>query len=79
MLDRIKKKIRIVLFVLALMICGFTLHSQTPPPPINHGNEGGPVGGSAPIGDGLWVLIIMGSAYALYKLYPLKQKISKQD
>lgn len=62
-----------------LMLMGSPLWSQVPPPPVNHNNEGGPVGGSAPIGDGTWLLIILGSAYGLYKIYPIRQKEINND
>ena len=47
------------------------LFAQVPPPPPNQGAGGGgtPVGGKAPIGSGLAVMLIMGVAYGGKKIY----------
>ena len=50
------------------------MKSQVPPTPSNHESEGGPVGGSAPIGDGTLILIFLAAAYASRKVYLIRKK-----
>jgi hypothetical protein len=58
----------IVLSVLAVFF-SLTLLAQAPPaPPSSASNGGGPVGGSAPIGSGVMMLLTMGAGYAIKKL-----------
>ncbi len=60
-----------------LMICGLALLSQTPPPPPNdpsNGGSNGPVGGGAPIGEGIAVLALLGLAYTAKKVFHLTKK-----
>ena len=47
-----------------------------PPPPPQGGDSGGSVGGSAPIGDGTLILILLASGYLLFRLrkYKLAEK-----
>ena len=73
-MSRIKKQILVIWLIMSLMVIGCPLFSQVPPTPTNHGDEGGPVGGSAPIGDGTLVLIFLAAAYGAYKVYFLKKK-----
>ncbi len=50
---------------------GLSLLAQAPPPPpssANNGGTNGPVGGSAPIGGGILMLLTMGAGYAVKKL-----------
>jgi len=62
-----------------LMISGFSLLAQAPPPPPNdpsNGGTGGPVGGGAPIGSGVVLLIAMAAGYGGKKVYDLRTKLS---
>jgi hypothetical protein len=46
-----------------------------PPPPDQHGLSGNqPVGGGAPVGSGLTILLALGAAYGGKRLYQLKQQ-----
>jgi len=46
-------------------------NGDPPPPPGEHGQNGNQIpGGGAPIGDGLLVLVAMGTAYGLRKGWP---------
>ncbi len=49
---------KILTLTAILMISGFSLLAQAPPtPPENAGGNGGPVGGGAPIGSGVVLLM----------------------
>lgn len=65
------KKILIKLSFIALLSIGSTaLLAQGPPdPPVDPGDGGGPVGGSAPIGSGIAILLSLGAAYGGRKVY----------
>ena len=63
-----KKTIQLTMFL--VFFSGLTLLAQAPPnPPGNAGSGGGPVGGNAPIGSGMVVMLAMGVAYAGWKKY----------
>lgn len=76
------KTLKIIL-LLAVLTLGVQLYvsAQAPPPPPNNpsepspGKENGVVGGSAPVGSGLVVLLTLAGAYGGYKLY----KTSNED
>jgi len=58
------------------MISGFSLMSQTPPPPPdNPSNAGsnGPVGGGAPVGSGIVLLIALAAGYGGKKVYDARK------
>jgi len=68
---------KILMLSLALMISGFSLLAQAPPPPPeNAGGSGGPVGGGAPIGSGLVLLISLAVGYGGKKVYQVRKKIA---
>ncbi len=53
---------------------GLSLLAQAPPPPPeNAGAGGGPVGGSAPVGSGLVLLITLAAGYGAKKVYNSKK------
>jgi hypothetical protein len=62
-------------FITACMISSFLIISsallaQGPPdPPEDPGDGGGPVGGAAPIGNGIGILLALGAAYGGKKIY----------
>jgi hypothetical protein len=67
---------KILAITAVLMISGFSLCAQAPPPPPeNAGSGGGPVGGSAPIGSGIFLLIALASAYGGKKVFDFRKKI----
>ncbi len=74
------KKILIKLsLILAFTIVSTALLAQGPPnPPENPGNGGGPVGGPAPIGSGIAILLSLGAAYGgrkIYKAFKSKEEL----
>jgi hypothetical protein len=48
-----------------------------PPPPPGGGGSGSPIGGTAPIGSGLIMLISMGAAYGAKKVYNARKRIEE--
>ncbi len=66
---------KILAITAILMISGFSLLAQAPPsPPPNAGGNGGPVGGGAPIGSGLILLIAMAAGYGGNKVYEKRKE-----
>ena len=63
-----KKTIQLTMFL--VFFSGLTLLAQAPPnPPGDAGSGGGPVGGNAPVGSGMVVMLALGAAYAGWKKY----------
>jgi len=65
--------------LITIILLSINLSAQTPPPPnggngnpVEHGNN--PVGGGAPIGAGLAILVSLGLAYGGSKVYHMKKK-----
>ncbi|MBZ0243440.1 MAG: hypothetical protein K8F24_09525, partial [Bacteroidales bacterium] len=57
-------------FIIAFTISSMALLAQGPPdPPVDPEDGGGPVGGHAPIGGGLAILLSLGAAYGGRKVY----------
>lgn len=71
-------------FITACMISAFLISSsallaQGPPePPDNPGDGGGPVGGAAPIGAGLGILLTLGAAYGGAKVYSYFKSVKEE-
>jgi len=60
-----RKKILSLVFLLSFGLCAF---AQAPPaPPANAGANSGPVGGNAPVGSGLIVLLGLSAYYGTRK------------
>lgn len=78
-MNNMKKIIRYLVLIVFMMIAPFlasNILAQEPPPPPAHG-EGdlpGPVGGGAPIGGGLLILLGLGGGYGACKFYKAKKK-----
>jgi hypothetical protein len=65
-----KKILKSLLFIALLILPLAALKAQGPPqPPENPGTGGGPVGGAAPIGEGIGLMIGLGVAYAGWKRF----------
>ena len=66
---------RIILLTVFAAIRSFALLAQAPPPPPGDaGGSGGPVGGGAPIGSGIVLLLAMSAGYAGKKVYNFLNK-----
>jgi hypothetical protein len=76
-MKKIIKQASILLLFAAMLLSATPLLAQgpPPPPPSGHGATGNqPVGGNAPIGSGLAILLAMGAAYAGKKVYQVKNE-----
>jgi len=63
---------KILTLTAILMISGLSLLAQAPPPPPDdpsNGGTGGPVGGGAPIGSGVVLLIALAAGYGGKKVF----------
>ena len=63
---------KILTLTAILMISVFSLLAQAPPAPPNdpsNGGTGGPVGGGAPIGSGIVLLITLAAGYGAKKVF----------
>lgn len=66
-----------VIFTAAFLMIGvMTLLSQDPPPPPDNPSNGGngPVGGGAPIGSGIAILLALGAGYGAKKVYDFRKR-----
>lgn len=69
------KKHFILLAISFILLVNSHLFAQgPPPPPVDPETGGGPVGGSAPVGNGMAVLLTLAAAYGYRKVSRLKQK-----
>lgn len=71
-----KRKMRLFLVAVFLTAAPLLTLAQTPPHPNGGSNPGagnGPVGGGAAIESGLYILLAMGAAYGVSKLYKVRR------
>jgi hypothetical protein len=63
------------LMVLLLVVISMAMYAQAdPPPPPDPYNQGvPPVGGGAPIGNGLAFFLLLGAGYGMKKIYYVKK------
>jgi len=77
--QEMKRKIRHIIFGLILILSPIFINSvyaDEPPPPPPHGTGGDwQPGGSAPIGNGTLLLVLMGTAYGIRRLYTNRRKL----
>jgi hypothetical protein len=64
----ILKMKKLIFLISILIICTINLNAQ-PMPPGDAGEDTGPVGGGAPIENGVWVLMSLGAIYACTRIY----------
>ena len=79
--DIMKKVIfNLVLVGLLIIVPVIMVSAAAPPPPPPPGGPGTsdiPIGGSAPIGSGLVMLISMGMAYGAKKIYNARKRLEE--
>jgi hypothetical protein len=66
--------------VFILIAFALTIQAAGPPPPPPGGGPGGgeiPIGGSAPLGSGLILLLSMGAAYGAKKIYDARKRLEE--
>ena len=65
--------------LISLLFAGlsFAAYADSPPPPPGDPsqNGNGPVGGGAPVGSGVAILMALGAAYGGKKVYAMRKKI----
>jgi len=74
------KKAIINLIITGLLIVVpviITCASAPPPPPPGPGGSDLPIGGAAPIGSGLIMLISMGAAYGAKRVYNARKRLEE--
>jgi hypothetical protein len=65
-----KRNIKQILFLAIIILASLQLSAQGPPPPPGDPSSGGEiVGGGAPIGSGIAILLSLGAAYCGRKVY----------
>ena len=66
------------LFIVVPVILATASAPPPPPPPPNGGaGDPNPIGGGAPIGSGLVMLISMGAAYGAKKVFDARKKLEE--
>ena len=74
-----KSRIPHIFFCLMLIFSPLFIspaHADEPPPPPPHGTGGDwQPGGSAPAGNGTVILIVMGAAYGLKRIYNQRRRL----
>lgn len=69
-MKRIFSIFSLTLFLAIATSPAFSQSSPPPPPPPNPGNSSpGPVGGSAPVGGGVALLVLMALSYGVVKIF----------
>ncbi|MCK9451283.1 MAG: hypothetical protein M0Q90_06290 [Bacteroidales bacterium] len=64
------KHFKKIIIVATLLLVSNLSYAQGPPePPADPNTGGGPVGGNAPIGSGIAILLSLGAAYGGRKVY----------
>ena len=72
------KVIAIVLIVLATTATTNLMAQAPPPPPPDHGQTGNQNGGNAPVGSGVFILLVLGATYSGKKIYDQKKEILEE-
>ncbi len=68
------KKLKSTIIVLALLALPFVTLASDPPDPGGNPQSEPPLGGGAPIGRGLFVLLGLGAIYGARKVYIMKKE-----
>ena len=75
-----KAIINLIITGLLVVVPAIITCASAPPPPPPPGGPGGgdqPIGGAAPIGSGLIMLISMGAAYGAKKVYNARKRLEE--
>ena len=73
-MKRIIINLVVIVFFTLLSTTAVLASAPPPPPPGGPGTGELPIGGSAPVGSGLVILLSMGAAYGAKKVYQLRKK-----
>lgn len=75
-----KSIISLIITGLLILVPVIYSNAAAPPPPPPPGGPGGtdqPIGGTAPVGSGLIILISMGAAYGAKKVYNARKRLEE--
>jgi hypothetical protein len=67
-------QILLVVILLNVITASPLLAQEPPPPPPQHGEGGNVPGGGAPVGSGVVLLIALGAAYGVKKIFTGEKK-----
>ena len=73
-MKKIKNILRIIIVILFVSVARIVSAQPPPPPGGSSNNSGNQLGGNAPIGGGLFILLGLGAAYGGKKLYNLREE-----
>ncbi len=74
------KNIIVFTFIIILFTSQYGFGQATAPnDPGGSPEAGTPLGGGAPVGNGLYVLLFLGTAYGAYKLYGRSSEITAEE
>ncbi len=78
-MKRIKNNIIGIFLVLTLffIVSVSVAQTQAPPPPAHGTTDPNVPGGSAPVGEGMVLLIALGAAYGARKVYSMRRKLAE--
>jgi hypothetical protein len=74
-MKKLSIKFAAVLILMSGLLISIPAFADDPPPPPTHGQIGDIPGGSAPIGEGIFFLAMLGIAYGSYKFYLQRKKM----
>jgi hypothetical protein len=74
-MKKLSLKFAAVLILMSGLLISIPAFADDPPPPPTHGEVGDIPGGGAPVGEGIYVLAMLGMAYGSYKLYQDRKKM----
>ena len=66
-----------LLIIVPVIIASASTPPPPPPPPGGPGSGDTPIGGMAPIGSGIVLLISMGAAYGAKKIYDARKRLEE--
>ena len=76
-----KKYILTFIFTTLLLIFAISSFGQGPPQPpgTGHSQTGNQIGGNAPVGGGIGILLVLGAAYGCKKVYDYLQDKKEEE
>jgi hypothetical protein len=74
-MKKLSIKFAAVLILMSGLLISIPALADDPPPPPTHGEVGDIPGGGAPVGEGIFVLAMLGMAYGSYKFYQDKKRM----
>jgi len=75
-MNKIFTKPAALFILMSGLLISIPAFADDPPPPPTHGEVGDiPAGGGAPVGEGIFILAMLGMAYGSYKFYLQRKKM----